>query len=441
MNVSLSTFVLGIATLGATLAGASQPIPPDPPPRWWKGNLHTHTFWSDGNDFPEMVGEWYRNHGYHFLALSDHNVMSEGERWIALEKVSERSSGDAFTKYLERFGESWVETRQNPEDGSEEVRLKPFSEYTTLVNERDRFLMISGEEITDKARNGHRIHMNATNLGEHIEPPSGADVAETIRRSHALVREQEERLGREILFHVNHLNYHWGVTAEDLAEVVENRFFEVWNGVETDQDPGDEHHPSTDLIWDVANTLRLTVFAAPPLYGLATDDSHDYHGHSELAKPGRAWIVVKARHLSPESIIRGIEAGDFYSSTGVTLESIEFDGSTLQLQIEGVPGVTYRTRFIGSRRGVSVEGQPRIDASGNPLHTTLEYAPGIGETFATVAGLAPSYTLAGDELYVRAVVESDAIPSVPSAEYPFQRAWTQPVGWSLEAESEASDAE
>jgi predicted metal-dependent phosphoesterase TrpH len=53
-------------------------------PRWWKGNLHTHTFWSDGDDFPEMVVQWYQTHGYHFLALSDHNVLSQGQRWMAV---------------------------------------------------------------------------------------------------------------------------------------------------------------------------------------------------------------------------------------------------------------------------------------------------------------------------------------------------------------------
>lgn len=29
----------------------------DPPEQWRKGNLHTHTFWSDDNDFPEIVTE------------------------------------------------------------------------------------------------------------------------------------------------------------------------------------------------------------------------------------------------------------------------------------------------------------------------------------------------------------------------------------------------
>ncbi|MEC7393427.1 MAG: hypothetical protein VX839_00950, partial [Verrucomicrobiota bacterium] len=42
--------------------------------RWFKGNTHTHTLWSDGNDFPETAADWYKSKGYDFLVLSDHNV-------------------------------------------------------------------------------------------------------------------------------------------------------------------------------------------------------------------------------------------------------------------------------------------------------------------------------------------------------------------------------
>ena len=44
-------------------------------PQWYKGNTHTHSLWSDGNDFPEMITDWYKQHGYDFLAISDHNVL------------------------------------------------------------------------------------------------------------------------------------------------------------------------------------------------------------------------------------------------------------------------------------------------------------------------------------------------------------------------------
>ena len=74
---------LALSFSGATTLAADPPIPADPPQRWWKGNLHTHTFWSDGDDFPEMVAEWYRDNGYNFriadaFALSPSNTVSIG---------------------------------------------------------------------------------------------------------------------------------------------------------------------------------------------------------------------------------------------------------------------------------------------------------------------------------------------------------------------------
>jgi len=42
--------------------------------RWFKGNIHTHTTVSDGKSEPAVVARWYRDHDYHFLALTDHDT-------------------------------------------------------------------------------------------------------------------------------------------------------------------------------------------------------------------------------------------------------------------------------------------------------------------------------------------------------------------------------
>ncbi len=417
-------------------------------PRWWKGNLHTHTLWSDGDGFPEMVAGWYRAQDYHFLALSDHNVLSQGERWIDVAKVAAKAKGepwrgaahrptDAFGDYLRRFGPGWVETRPNPTNGEPQVRLKPFDEYRALSEEAGRFLMIQAEEITHQAKNDRAIHIGAVNLLEHIATQDGATVPEVLARTLRAVGESAARTGRTVLVHVNHPNYKWGVTAEDLAAVVDEQFFEVWNGVDGDNDPGDAHHPSTDELWDIANTLRLAGLGAPPLYAVATDDSHDHQGTKSRSPPGRAWVMVRARHLTPESLIRALRAGDFYASTGVALREVRFDATSrrLSLRIEPGRGERYVTRFVGTRRGVDLRGRPRLDAAGKVIETTLDYrtdgGPQIGEVLCEVKGLDPSYTLTGDELYVRAVVTSTGRPKVPGAESGFKRAWTQPVGWQV----------
>lgn len=67
-------------------------------PKYWRGNLHTHSLWSDGNDFPEMICKWYSDTGYHFLALTDHNILSEGERWMNLATIEQRAGKRSHAK-------------------------------------------------------------------------------------------------------------------------------------------------------------------------------------------------------------------------------------------------------------------------------------------------------------------------------------------------------
>jgi predicted metal-dependent phosphoesterase TrpH len=52
-------------------------IPPfGQPGHWFKGNLHTHTTQSDGRVTPSENVQWHANHGYHFVALTDHNQVT-----------------------------------------------------------------------------------------------------------------------------------------------------------------------------------------------------------------------------------------------------------------------------------------------------------------------------------------------------------------------------
>ena len=44
---------------------------------WLKGNLHSHTTNSDGSDTPQMLVDWYERNGYDFLAITDHNVITD----------------------------------------------------------------------------------------------------------------------------------------------------------------------------------------------------------------------------------------------------------------------------------------------------------------------------------------------------------------------------
>jgi hypothetical protein len=44
---------------------------------WYRGNLHCHTTNSDGRLSPQETVDWFAGAGYHFLALTDHNRITD----------------------------------------------------------------------------------------------------------------------------------------------------------------------------------------------------------------------------------------------------------------------------------------------------------------------------------------------------------------------------
>lgn len=404
---------------------AAEPIPAlaDGTARYWKGNLHTHSLWSDGDDFPEMIADWYKRNQYQFLAMTDHNVLAEGSRWIPADKGPMRE--EAMRKYLARFGANWVETRTV--DGNKQVRLKPLPEYRSTLEEPGRFLMIPGEEITHRYAK-YPVHINAINLRDVILPIDGNSVGETLRVNLGIANDARERTGWKMIAFLNHPNFQWGVKAEDMLFADDLKYFEVFNGHPGVRNYGDDTHPSCEQLWDIVNSVRLGKLGLPPIYGLATDDSHRYHewGVGKV-NPGRGWIMVRATHLTAEAMVDGLEQGDFYSSSGVILDDVQFDGKSLAIKIRGEEGVKYQTEFVATMKGADLEGKVRKDDQGEQLDVSRLYSDEIGKVVARSSDLNPKYELTGQELFVRARILSDKPHPNPYAAGDNEVAWVQPV--------------
>jgi hypothetical protein len=424
LGLLLLTLIVGFSQ---SQPPADDPVPPNPPLRWFKGNLHTHSLWSDGNDFPEMIADWYRGHGYQFLALSDHNVLSEGVKWMDVETAAKRGAIGGLERYRARFGDEWVETRE--EEGKLQVRLKPLNEFRSLVEERGKFIMIQAEEITDHFGK-LPVHVNASNLRDVIKPQGGESVRETIRNNLLAVESQQQRTGQPMLAHLNHPNFGYAVTAEDMADVLEERFFEVYNGHPGVHHEGDHHHAGVERLWDIANTLRVAEMKAPPLYGLATDDSHNYFGNRGPS-PGRGWVMVRARRLTPEAMVHAITRGDFYASSGVALADVRYSAESglLEVDVQPADDESFTIEFIGTLTGYDSRREPVLDKDGQPLGVTYRYSDDVGRVLATQRGTSGRYQLTGKEYYVRAVITSSKLPDNPALEHQHKQAWTQPVGW------------
>ena len=367
---------------------------------WYKGSLHTHSLWSDGDDYPEMIMDWYKANGYQFVGLSDHNILQDVDKWVNVPHQKDRRQ--TFDRYMRTFGPGWVTYQKGPND-SLKVKLKKLDDYRSYFEESGKFLIIKNEELSIGYQ-GKPIHINVTNVQSLIRPLPGNSVADVMQNNIDLVIAQRRQTGQPMFSHINHPNFYYSVKAEDLMQLRHERFFEVFNGHHLVNNYGDSTHEGTESMWDKIN-LHFLKQGRPLMYGLGTDDSHNYYFFGPtFSNSGRSWVMVDSPDLTPRSLIEAMEAGRFYTTSGVTLKQLPQVGNTLSVQVKTEPDVTYRIQFWGAKKGQKQGGLLR-------------------EVVDTVA----TYTLSEDVLLVRAKIISSKPKYNPFMPGDVETAWTQPI--------------
>jgi hypothetical protein len=134
---------------------------------WLKGNVHTHTLESDGDATPAVTAQWYRDRGYDFLIITDHDKIT----------------------HVELPG----------------------------------LLLIAGEEVTDKLPK-KPLHVNALGLQRVVKPQGGATPAEVLQHDVDAVREA----GGIPL--INHPNFGWAFGAAELKQLRHVALLEIASG-------------------------------------------------------------------------------------------------------------------------------------------------------------------------------------------------------------------
>lgn len=247
---------------------------------WFRGNLHTHTTNSDGDSSPDAVVAWYRDAGYDFLALTDHDLLT-------LPSDHAATAGP--------------------------------------------MLLIHGEEVSSED-----LHVNALGIRRTIAPAAMTSVTDTLQEN------VEAIVAAAGVASVNHPNYRWLVTADDLSRLQGCSLFEVYNAGPETNNFGGPGRPSAEALWDAVLSRGRRLRA------IAVDDAHHFRafGH-RYSNPGRAWIHVQASHLSEAAILEAVETGEMYASTGVELEDVKAAADEVAVTVMAEHDRTYRTSIIG----------------------------------------------------------------------------------------------
>lgn len=300
------------------------------PLRWYKGNTHTHTLNSDGDSTPDEVVRWYREHGYDFVVLTDHNFLTSVDGLNALYGADEQ------------------------------------------------FLVIRGEEVTSPFAE-KPIHINGLAVNRLVEAQDGASVVDAIQRNVDAIRAADG------VPHINHPNFRWAITPDDLAQVHDNRLLEIYNGHPIVNNFGGGGVPGLEEVWDDILTRGLL------LYGIAVDDAHIFKRPWDrgAARPGQGWVSVRTDRLAPDAIMAALERGEFYASSGVELDDYQVTDSGITIGVTQTSDAKYRVQFLGARGSILHE------ATSSPA----------------------TYAFTGREAYVRAkIIDSNG-----------RMAWTQPI--------------
>ncbi|MEQ1604201.1 MAG: CehA/McbA family metallohydrolase [Pyrinomonadaceae bacterium] len=278
------------------LAAFSVIVPAQPNLKWYKGNTHTHTVNSDGDSTPDDVVKWYREHGYNFLFLTDHEYLT------------------------------------NP---------KPLND---LFGKEGSFLMIAGQEVTDSF-DKKPYHSNALGISKVVMPNRLPGAVETLQKNINDIRAAGG------IAQVNHPNFGWALTAEHLIKLQNYTLLEIHNGHPLVNNLGGGGSPGAEEIWDTVLSSGKVV------YGVADDDSHYFKriGDPTAPTPGQGWICVRATELTPTAIIDGMRTGNFYASTGVELGDYQADEKQITVTVKALPNSKYTVRFIGKNGRILAE--------------------------------------------------------------------------------------
>lgn len=260
---------------------------------FYKSNLHAHSTHSDGEFTPQQMKDYYRARDYSVIAFTDHNVLNyfnelDDENFLAL-------CGYEVDSFIEKsYGGFPKVTHMNAisRDPHNAIFIPPMAEYSTDCN----------NETIQKL-------VDANYIVNYNHPSWSAE-------------ESHDYLGLKNITAMEIFNY----------------------GCEVDTNDGDcrDHY-------DIMLKHGMKV------YCIATDDNHNrdtVEPQTKVSDSCGGFTMLKAPSLTYENIIKSIDTGDFYCSTGPVINALYIEDNKLIIECEPVKGIYFKSNNIGCVKSV-----------------------------------------------------------------------------------------
>lgn len=256
-----------------------------------KGNIHMHTTRSDGKLSPEEAIGKYRDAGYDFVMMSDHEIYWDSDAYDTDDFLV---LGGTETSILMNKQYNW-----------------PLNHYRRdLDNTRNQHTYMHYNCIKDYAIEDKGQYFKHD---EHV--PQMTDRG--IDSWNEQVNIMRERGNIVILNHP-----HWSRLAPEMMLASQNiTAFEVWNSGDVNVCGGH----TDEEIWDYCLTRGKKMLA------VAADDSHkytiDFHA---------GFTMVHCTEFSKAAICRAFKEGKFYASCGPIVHDMRIEDGILKMQFSPV---------------------------------------------------------------------------------------------------------
>ena len=275
---------------------------------WYKGNLHSHTTVSDGRLEPKEAVELYKENGYSFMCLSEHDI---------------------YTDFRDELN-------------SEGFILLPGIECSSVLydenNERKKIHHLHGilgtSEMQEKAKDNLFKHMETLDHPPFEGAKTAQDIADLMAKKGCISTYNHPLWSR--------------VDQEDFINTKGIFALEIYNhGTVLESNTGyDTTH------WDTMLRQGNRVFA------FASDDNHN---EDFLDDSFGGWIMVNAESLEHDNIVNALIEGNYYSSSGPEIYDFGIKDGVAYVECSPVNHVHFMSGNA-INGGFSYWGEPKEDS-------------------------------------------------------------------------------